>query len=388
MNPIRYPTSFFKFCPCHALWRIVLGAALLVGVGQAACAQVVQTPQVPEAAPAPAASTYTNPMIDVDLPDPAVLWDNGSFYLTHTMGGPIPGWGLWKSNNALQWGFDRHLLTTGNKPAWIQGDLWAPEIHRVSVPGANGAPARVRYVLTSTARSDEQDRLCIAIALADAVDGPYVVAPEPLLEEEVTVKEPSVFQDEDGKIYLLWRRGSSPSWRQRAGGSLCMREMASDLSGFAPGSQDKVLLESGTEAEEGQNWERGILEGPWMMKRGGFYYLFYSGLTVGVARSTSLAGTFERHADNPILHDNATWVAIHHSSFFQDAAGTVWHTCNARHADNPGETSDTPPGKGRVIVMDPVRWENGWPTFLNGSPRSGPQAGPVLPAANRLPPPG
>jgi beta-xylosidase len=361
---------------------------LVLSLGQAACAQIVQKPQAPVAVSAPPASTYANPLINVDLADPAVFWDGDAFYLTHTMGGPTPGWGLWKSKNALQWAFDRHLLNAGNKPAWIQGDLWAPEIHRVSVPGANGAPARARYILTSTARSEDKERLCIAVALADAVDGPYVVALAPLVDDEVTVKEPSVFQDEDGKVYLLWRRGSAPSWKWRAGGSLRMREMAPDLSGFAPDSQEITLLESGTEIDPGQNWERGILEGPWMMKRGAYYYLFYSGLTVGVARSTSVTGPFERYADNPILQDNATWVAIHHSSFFQDAAGTVWHTCNGRHATDPGDPLSATPGKDRIVLMDPVRWENDWPSFFNGSPHTGPQPGPVLPAPRFVPPPG
>jgi len=359
---------------------------LLPVVLAAGCAGEARQPATAQEAAAPnAPSTYTNPIIDVDLPDPGVIWDNGTFYLTHTMGGPNEGWGLWKSPDARTWSFDRHLLTAANKPAWMKSDFWAPEIHRIKVPAPNGA-SRTRYVLPFTSRSNTNNRLCVGLAFADALTGPYKVQDKPLVEDEVALIDSDVFQDDDGKVYFLWKRDGPPQGNAGIGGSLRIRQLTPDATAFAPGTSDKVLLQSGTPIMAGQNWERGLIEAPWMMKHGGMYYLFYSGgfigpdlsYRVGVARSKSPLGAFERYTSNPILQNNAMWGGPGHGSFFTDAEGTDWHIYHARHVDSPNDPGDNPPGKGRVILMDRVIWADGWPTFLNGSPSTTPQPLPQM----------
>lgn len=389
MNRIFSPALSSRSNACRSACRWLAPFVLAIS-----CIQIPHAPAIAQdaaapaaaAAPASAASTYTNPILDVSLPDPGVIWEDGTFYLTHTMGGPNEGWGLWKSGDGKTWSFDRHLLTAANKPEWMKGDYWAPEIHHISIPTQNGAPARVRYVLPFTSRSNTNGRLCVGLASADALTGPYTVLPRPMVEDDVALIDSNVFQDEDGKLYFLWKRDGPPRDNSGIGGSLHIRQLAPDASGWAPGSQDKVLLESGTPTSAGQNWERGLIEAPWMMKRGSWYYLFYSGgfigpdlsYRVGVARSQSPTEGFERYTSNPILQNNATWGGPGHGSFFRDATGQDWHIYHARHVNAPNDPGDNPPGKGRVILMDRVRWEDGWPTFVNGSPSTTPQPLPQM----------
>ena len=62
-----------------------------------------------------------------------------------------------------------------------------------------------------------------------------------------------------------------------------------------------------------ESWERflgivGIIEGPWMLKRCGVYYLMYSGnatssvdSAVGYATAVNPLGPFSKYAGNPVL---------------------------------------------------------------------------------------
>lgn len=324
-----------------------------------------QGPVAPPATRA-AAATYTNPIIDRDLPDPAVIEANGAYWMTHTMGGPDEGWPLYRSDDLVHWRFDRHLLTPANKGAWMQNDFWAPEIHRV---GAH-------WVLTFTARSRETGHLCIGIATAPSIGGPYAVQPAPLVSDTVAVLDSHLFQDGDGSIYLLWKRDSDAG--RGVGGAIFARRMNAAGTEFAPGSPTIKLLEGSESAKDpAAAWERGLVEAPWMVKRGGYYYLFYSGAFIdtsyalGVARSTSPTGPFTRCPGNPILRSNAAWGGPGHGAFLKDRAGVEWHLYHARHQARPDY--------GRVQLLDRLYWTGDWPAFGDGgTPSASPQPAPQV----------
>jgi beta-xylosidase len=307
---------------------------------------------------------YQNPVLDEDKPDPDVLYDPAtrSYWMTHTAGG-VPGWPLWKSADLVHWTPGPSLLDARNKPDWIQDRLWAPEIHRVGS----------RYVLVSTAR-DTTGRLCIAVAAAPAITGPYTVRPEPLVRDPtgVGVIDPHLFEDSDGKNYLLWKDdGNDPQVNQPC--HLFIREMDADGTSFASGSSRETLLTSNT-----AGWENNIIEAPWMLKHGSTYYLFYSGnhyydgYAEGVARSDRPTGGFTRFSGNPVLRTNDAWRSPGHGAFVKDAEGTDWHLF---HAYRQGSREDR-----RVQLLDRIDWEcePGWPHFgNNGSPTSAVHPGPA-----------
>ena len=321
----------------------------------------------------PPAKTYTNPVIDRDLPDPGVLWADGAYWMIHTSGGPKTGWPLYKSPDLVHWTYVKQLLGAPdagpdqpkNMPPFMKGNFWAPEIHHV---GRN-------FLLTGTSTNAANGQLSVVLAISGKVDGPYRVAPVPVVSQPVAVLDSTIFQDDDGKVYFLWKRDSDA--HSGVGGAIFLQPMNRTGTALLPGSKPTKLLQGDpNDSRKQAAWEKGLVEAPYLIKRDGQYYLFYSGAfidttySLGVARSKSVLGPYERDPDNPILHNNKTWGGPGHGALIQDAAGTWWHLYHARHQDNPDF--------GRVQLLDRVDWDNGWPTFGNGgTPSTTPQPMPV-----------
>ena len=354
--------------------RVAVGASFALSA-LSACAQTsapvapVAPPPLVEKRPV-AANTYTNPVLDADRPDPCVLRVGDTFYMMHTMGG-VPAWPLYTSTDLTHWEFKTHLLTPENRPDWIKDALWAPEVHRIGQ----------KFVITFTVGSNTNNKLCIGMAFADKIDGPYTVQQQPLIADTVAVLDSHLFQDDDGKNYLLWKRDGP---KGGVSGSIRLRQLTDDVTAFAPGSQEVVLLES--DEGKGQPWEKGLVEAPWMLKRDGTYYLIYSGAFIGtdfsygigVAKSKTLTGLFERDAANPILHSNDRYGGPGHGAFVEDSSGELFHLYHARDKQSPADPWAQPRGKGRIQLLDHVVWKDGWPTFAGDSPSTTPQTAPKL----------
>ena len=108
-----------------------------------------------------------------------------------------------------------------------------------------------------------------------------------------------------------------------------------------------------------------LVEGAWVARHGGWYYLFYSGdnccgrdahYAVMVARSRAATGPFEKHG-RPILEARGRWLAPGHNSLIDDRAGRIWIVYHAIDRLNPGEPANTR----RVMLIDRLVWRKGWP---------------------------
>jgi len=91
-----------------------------------------------------------------------------------------------------------------------------------------------------------------------------------------------------------------------------------------------------------------------------------------VARGRDALGPFEVLAQ-PVLAANDAWRAPGHNSVIADDAGTDWVLYHAMQA---------PPH--RIMLLDRLVWQDGWPRVEGGSPSSSAQAAPAL----RFPVPG
>lgn len=238
-------------------------------------------------------------------------------------------------------------------------------------------------------------RLCIGVARAKTIDGGaegYQVADKPLVEDSVGVIDPHIFQDTDGRKYLLWKedRNDLPLSRpadERAT-RILIRETNAACTGWATNSAPHVLLTSDP-TKDWTGWENGIVEAPWMVRRGDFYYLFYSGngfmngYAVGVARSERPTDGFLRCPRNPILRSNQAWRNPGHGAVVRDAFGTDWFLYHAYPADEQEEwrPQDGKPSRDwRVQLLDRISWERviGWPMIgKDGTPTTEPQMGPA-----------
>src|ERR1051325_8108487 len=125
--------------------------------------------------------------------------------------------------------------------------------------------------------------------------------------------------------------------------------------------------------------EGAVVEGPFIVHRGEWFYLFYSGggccgrdcsYALGVARSQKLFGPWEKNPANPILAGNADWKCPGHGSIVQDANERFWLLY---HADSARDFIYA----GREAMLDEVKFgTNGWPTINGGK---GPSAQAIAP---------
>ena len=210
------------------------------------------------------AALIKNPLIpNENNPDPGVIFYQGVYYAATTNpNSTFKGkFAIHKSYNIQNWQFVGPVFSPNKLPTWAisNGAFWAPEIHII-----NGK-FRVYY----TAREKGTNILCIGVATADNITGPYVDSGAPLIKNlTVGSIDPSVMTLDNGKYYLIWKDDGNgnnpklPTW-------IWAQELTNDgLNVTGP----KTQLIRNTLA-----WEGSLVEAPWIIKRGNWYYLFYSG---------------------------------------------------------------------------------------------------------------
>ncbi len=316
----------------------------------------LRTTGAPSGLPSPKPTAYSNPVVAFDCPDPGVIGPGGTatgFHMVCT-GGSFP---IRRSRNLIFWHDTGASILPSGKAPWAAngGRNWAPEIHR--------AGDTFLAYFTSVNASNV---LSIGVASAPKVTGPYTVTAAPLSQHGQGVIDANFFEDTDGSRWLFYKidgnsvGASTPIW---------FRPLAPNGLSYLAGPTTLFANDPGT-------WEGGVIEAPWVVKRNGFYYMFYSGnvydhrYRTGVARATKLAGPWTKFGP-PILTNNARWVGPGHGSVVtvNGLDYFVYHAWNNRGDGLAG-------AGGRQVLVDRIRWVNGWPQIANGSPSSTPQRWP------------
>jgi arabinan endo-1,5-alpha-L-arabinosidase len=331
------------------------------------------------AAKAPPARTFTNPVLDDDFPDPAVLKAPDGFYYAYATQTERDGkWvdiQMARSRDLVDWTWLGDALPA--KPGWASKtqNFWAPHVVR------HGRLYYLYYSAQPDASLTDKDRgLCLAVATATRPQGPFADTGKPLLCGAGFVDiDPMAFDDPaTGKRLLYWGSGFEP---------IKVRELAPNRLSFAPGSKAIELV--------GPAKTKGgfpvLVEGAWVVRHGGFYYLLYSGdnccgpkahYAVMVARSRSATGPFETLADatgaptSIILKASGHWLAPGHNTLAEDARGRLWILYHAVDANRPREKPTDDINTRRVMLLDRVEWRGGWPRV--DGPTSGPQPRPAM----------
>lgn len=298
---------------------------------------------------ASAASTYSNPVLSGDYPDPSIVRDGRDFYATTTTSNWAPLFPILHSRDLVNWQVVSAVFR--NRPGWSEGRYWAPEITKV-----NGG-----WVVHYTAKM-RGGRLCIGAATAHAATGPYTDRGPIVCDPGVGDIDPATVRDELGRLFLIWKEDGS-------------------IVPGAPGPLTRIfaqrLSEGGWEVlgpraeltRNGDGWERGGIEGPFVVRQGGWFYLFYSGddccgvpcqYATGVARSRKLFGTFEKYAGNPILFARGPWLCAGHGSVVNDGRGRWYMLYHSYSQPDVGYV-------GRKMMLDRVSWPpGGWPSINGG----------------------
>jgi arabinan endo-1,5-alpha-L-arabinosidase len=338
--------------------------ALLLPLALYACA----------AFPAGERTSYVNPVLDDDFPDPAVLQAGGWYYAYATQGGPegaASNIQAARSRDLVAWERLPDVLPV--KPAWASRtqDFWAPHVHQ-----ADG-----RFFLYYSAKPDaaltDKDRgLCLAVAVAERPEGPFTDVGQPLQCGAGFVNiDPMAYDDPTtGKRLLYWGSGFGP---------IKVQELAADRTSFAAGSAPiDLLLPVKT---DDPNEYRRLIEGAWVTRRDGWHYLFYSGdnccgpkahYAALVARSRSATGPFEAPANRAVVERGGVWNAPGHNAIVQDRRGGHWIVYHAVDSRRPRAKPDAEINTRRVMLLDRLVWKDGWPVLAPGAPSQTPQARP------------
>jgi len=324
----------------------------------------------------PSSLTFANPVIDSDFPDPAILHASDGYYYVYATQTERDGkWinlQLARSRDLVAWEPLGDALPV--KPGWASHtqDFWAPHV----------AEHDGRYFLYYSAKpdsalTDDESGLCLAVATARRPEGPFTDIGRPLHCGASFVNiDPMAYDDPaTGKRLLYWGSGFEP---------IKVRELAPDRLSFAAGSSATDLVP----AVKGGGYEA-LVEGAWTIRRGGFYYLFYSGdnccgkgahYAVMVARSRSATGAYEK-LGHPILEARGSWHAPGHNSVVEDARGDFWIVYHAVDSNRPRTKPADEVNTRRILLIDRLVWKDGWPQV------EGPTAGPQpRPRAERTPP--
>jgi beta-xylosidase len=272
--------------------------------------------------------TYKNPIIFSDYSDPDVCRVGNDFYMVSSSFHESPGLPVMHSQDLVNWTLIGHAI-----------DQLVPEEH-FSVP---------RHGMGVWAPSIRYHEGSFYIFWGDPDFGIYMVQttdPKGPWSEPKLVKagkgliDPCPLWDDDGRVWLVHALAGS-----RAGfkNMLILNELSPQA--------DKVL-DTGRVIHDAHTTDA-TLEGPKFYKRNGYYYIFApaGGVTYGyqlVLRSRSVYGPYERKL---VLTQGETEInGPHQGGWVDTPSGEHWFI----HFQDRYEY-------GRIVHMQPVRWENNWP---------------------------
>ncbi|MES2445206.1 MAG: family 43 glycosylhydrolase [Pseudomonadota bacterium] len=297
------------------------------------------------AAAQPARQTYINP-IDIDYrynfeqlnqgisyrtgADPAIVRFKGAYYMFQTLAD-----GYWRSTDLVHWTFvtpSRWPFQSIVAPAvWADGDeriLILPSITRPDSILSSDAPETGR--LDFFVRRTPDLPGAVMSGFEDSIK-PGQVPPGPW--------DPALFKDDDGKWYLYWNSSNVfPLYGQEIAfedGKLIYKGEARPMLALHPeqhgwerfGQDHSGGLPNGTPIKP-------FMEGAWMTKVGGRYYLQYgapgteyNAYSNGTYVSDKPLGPYEYAPYNPVAYKPGGFVqGAGHGSTFEDAHGNWWNT--------------------------------------------------------------
>jgi xylan 1,4-beta-xylosidase len=321
-----------------SMWRVALVSLLCLAAAAGARAQ--------------GQGAYTNPVAAGDYPDPSVVRVGADYWATSTTSEWAPEFNILHSRDLINWEIVGSVFRT--RPAWSVGSYWASEISHW----------RNRFYIYYSARKRDGP-LCVAVATSRRAAGPYTDH-GPLVCQEVGSIDGFPVTDERGRRFLLWKEDGNSRGRPTP---IWAQQLSPDGTRLL-GPRQELLRND-------QPWEKhahlpygDLVEGPAVVRRQGWFYMFYSGnfccarecnYMVGVARARRLLGPWEKNPANPILAGNDAWKCPGHGTVVSDSAGRDWLLYHAMDAKDFVYV-------GRQAMLDEVVWDarTGWPTINGG----------------------
>ena len=290
---------------------------------------------------------YHNPVITYNTPDPTIIKAGNTFYLFATESNrEMP---VWTSTNLVDW----RLQPSGafaKRPTFVKkGGIWAPDVNKIGNC----------YVLYYAMSQWGGEWSCgIGVSVANRPEGPSIDKGKIFISSEIGVQNciDPFFISDNGHNYLFW--------------------------GSFHGIYGTELSADGLQLKDKSNLMKvagNFMEAAYIHQHDGYYYLFGSNGTccegdkstyrIVVGRSRNLMGPYLDKHGRPllnghyevVLHGNKHFVGPgHNAEIVTDDAGQDWllyHSYVRHHSD-----------EGRQLLLDPINWENGWPSISHHSP--------------------
>lgn len=263
---------------------------------------------------------YRNPVLAADYSDPDVIRVGDKYYMVasdfHFLGMQVL-----ESDDLVNWRLISQIYDCFDLPGWDEmvhyaGGSWAP-----SIRWHDGR----FYVYFCTPEEG------LFMSTAEDPAGPW--APLHCVKSIARWEDPCPFWDEDGQAYL----GHS----LKGAGPIILHRMSPD---------GRELLDEGVTIYEGPT-----AEGTKIHKFGEDYYLSIpeGGVKIGwqtVLRSRDLYGPYERRI---VLETGSTGINGPHQGAIVDTPDGQWWFLHFQFQDPLG----------RVVHLQPMRWEDGWPVI-------------------------
>ncbi|MBZ0258684.1 glycoside hydrolase family 43 protein, partial [bacterium] len=294
----------------------------------------------------PQINSYSNPVIPGDYPDPSIIRVGDKYYAAGTSFDFAPLYPLYESTDLVNW--TRIGSIFNEPPGWASINFWAPELYYKD---------GVFYVYYTAKRKDNRVA-CIGVATTQDIYSGFTDQGI-IIEWGEEAIDAFVFQDDDGKTYITWKAYGLTPGRD-------IEILASELS------EDGLHLtgEPFTLTDHQKGWDGAGDEGQCLVKRNGYYYLFYSvggccdnrcDYRIRVARSRQLKSGWEQFP-KPILEGGEHWRCPGHGTLVStpdDRDYFMYHSYNAVDFEFAG----------RQGMLDEVAWddESGWPYFKHGA---------------------
>ncbi len=298
---------------------------------------------------------YRNPIRTGMYPDPSIIRVEDTYYMVNSSFIYFPCIPVSMSKDLVHWKIIGHAIVN---PQWAKLDnleggrgYWAPDISYYEG----------KFYITATYRLNDDGTVYRKqiIVSSETPKGPYS---EPAIIDEDGI-DPSLFTDDDGKRYMLLNRGAR---------ILPINKEATKQIGEA-----KLLY-------YGDN--KRAPEGPHLLKKDGYYYLFEAEGGTGpehritVSRSKELMGRYEPCPYNPIMRQMDEGAIIQrcgHGKPVQTQNGQWYmvYLCGRKIGEGYSLL-------GRETALDPITWTaDGWPIVNNLDGPSTLQIKPNLPEA-------
>lgn len=291
-----------------------------------------------------------NPVLKGYYPDPSICRVGEDYYLVCSSNEYFPGLPLFHSKDLVNWQQIGHVL---DRPSQVPLDGINPSsgIFAPTIRYHQG----IYYLLCTRAGGDPSKRNFIVTA--SNPKGPWS---DPFWLENAPGIDPSLFFDEDGKVWYTGNRvpdGGERYFKQR---EIWLQEF--DIKTMKLVGPVTLLLDEGA-VRQARN-----IEAPHIYKVNGFYYLIIAeggtdfNHAVTVFRSKNIIGPYETAPKNPIitsrhLGNNYAIQCIGHADFIETQNGE-WYTVLLGTRPYGGASYAN---LARETFIAPLTWEDGWP---------------------------